>query len=125
MDSTQNVTKGKKEAANKSFSCLFPSEFNLLVKLLPLDLDHMGKSSVRKKEAGEKEIWKGRMRGKRERGQKAEGKEERKEGDTCGEIHCCKTMRAGRGEEQRDRKAHIHSRTRQRPHPTALQWSSA
>lgn len=54
------------------------------------------------------------MRGKRERGQKVKGKEERKEGDTC------KTTRS-ESEEQRDRKVHIYSGT----HPTALQWSSA
>ena len=74
----------------------------------------MGKSSVRQKKTGGKEIWKGRMRGKRERGQKVKGKEERKEGDTC------KTTRS-ESEEQRDRKVHIYSGT----HPTALQWSSA
>lgn len=122
MDSMQNVTKGKKEAAsslgqNKIFSSLCPTEFRLFVKTFPLDLDHMGKNGVSTREAGEKEIWRGRMRGKEE--DRAEGKDK---GERKGKPHA--KQRGGGGKEKRDRKAHIYSRISQQPHPTALKWSS-
>lgn len=65
---------------NKIFSCLFPARSRLFVKPFPLDLDQMvKKSSVRKREAREKEAWKESTKRKREKVQRKREKGERKE----------------------------------------------